>query len=186
MGTTLSSLLHSPLDVLHHSVWAHCAHTMTKMKIYWSITGGRKARMKHLMVLSQKFLNLRIFGKIGIICDQHHKEIRSKLADHGFPCIFIGYSKDHAGKAYQMLNYQTKTVILSRNVIWLHNNYCEFLGIKDSTKIQVIESYDLDLDPEDSNPKLEQHLGNFENVSSVDNNDDILDPVPVKKIPREL
>ena len=96
--------------------------------------------------------NLRTFGEIGIVSDQRSKKTRGKLKDRGFPCMFVGYPKDHAADTYKMFNLQTKKVIMSRNIIWLNKFYSEY---KKTEYKKVIEIYDEDED-EKKKPAAQQ------------------------------
>ena len=72
--------------------------------------------------------HLRTFGEMAIVHDG--KKIRSKLTNHGIPCMFIGYPDDHSPDVYQFLNLETEKVIMSRNYIWLNKSYGEFKNLK--------------------------------------------------------
>jgi len=80
---------------------------------------------------------------------QRDKKIRCKSADHGFPCLFIGYPDNHAGECYRMFNLETKKVILSRNVLWLDKNYAEYKGITQVNKTQIVQALESDSEEED-------------------------------------
>ena len=75
------------------------------------------------------------FGEIGIVADQKNKTICAKLQDRGIPCMFVGYPEDHSGDVYKMYNWQTQSIIQSRNIIWLSKTYGEYKGILKTKKI---------------------------------------------------
>ncbi len=132
---------------LRSGLWAQSADTATKMECllvekegeispYEKFYGKRPAFAKHL----------RIFGEMGIVSDQK-KTIRSKLADRGFSCMFVGYPAHHAGDTYSMLNLSTLRVIKTRNVTWLKKSYGEFKGLKGASDDEIVETYHLAEDP---------------------------------------
>ena len=51
------------------------------------------------------------------------KKISPKLADEGIPSMFVGYTKDHAGECYDMLNPPSRTIYQSRDVTELKQMY---------------------------------------------------------------
>ena len=57
--------------------------------------------------------HLRIFGEILIVTKHNNQHIQNKLEDHGTPCIFFGYAKDHAANVYIMLKLETNAVIIT-------------------------------------------------------------------------
>ena len=57
--------------------------------------------------------HLGTFGKIGIVTKHNNQHIKNKLEDHGTPCIFLGYAKDHAANVYRMLKLETNAVIIT-------------------------------------------------------------------------
>ena len=74
----------------------HCAISKIKQKNinkklpYHLFYNKHPAFLKHL----------RTFGEIGIVADHANKKIRGKLEDRGFPCMFVGYTTNHAGNVY--------------------------------------------------------------------------------------
>ena len=43
----------------------------------------------------------------------------SKLENQGIPCVFMGYAKNHAANVYWMLNLETNSIIITRDIKWL-------------------------------------------------------------------
>jgi predicted ABC-class ATPase len=87
---------------LRQLLWAQCANHATHLEnIQNSSTaselfyGKNPPRIKHL----------KIFGEVGIVHD--HKKLRVRLADCGIPCVFIGYSSNHAPNVYKFLTTNT-------------------------------------------------------------------------------
>ena len=51
--------------------------------------------------------------------------------------MFLGYAQNHTVGTYRMLNLRTKRILLIREVIWLKNNYGEYLSRKENTKSET-------------------------------------------------
>jgi hypothetical protein len=51
--------------------------------------------------------------------------------------MFVGYSVHHANDIYRMLNLYTKSIIQSRNIIWLNETYHDCIERKISQKEEV-------------------------------------------------
>jgi hypothetical protein len=62
-------------------------------------------------------------------------KIQGKLSDKVTVCVFVGYAVNHADDVYRLLNPKTKSIIKSRDVVWL--NKCYGAWIK-SKMIQVL------------------------------------------------
>jgi hypothetical protein len=71
---------------------------------------------------------LRSFAEIGVVTIKVN--IQSKLKNRGTSCMFVGYSVHHTNDAYRMLNLDTKSIIQSRNIIWLNEEYHDWMERK--------------------------------------------------------
>jgi len=74
-------------------------------------------------------INLCTFSEIGIVYD--NVKIKAKLDDRGFPCLFIGYTDDHSPGVFMFFNFNKKSVMLSRNVLWMNKYYAEYTKLPD-------------------------------------------------------
>jgi hypothetical protein len=119
--------------------------------------------------------NLHVFGEVAIISDQKNKLIRSKLADRGFPAIFIGYSEDHAIDVLEFFNDITKGVLLSRNVIWLNKNYGQYMNITDVHTTKIGESDEEQEDEESDEVKNPVNFEAKEETQEIE--DELVEPV---------
>jgi len=93
---------------------------------------------------------LRKFGEMGIV--YKNDPIKSKLADRGFPAVFVGYPSNHAEHTYQFYNVHTQKTFLSRNIIWLDKNYGDYYHL------QGVNIHTIPDDPEEEEiltPKFE-------------------------------
>jgi hypothetical protein len=46
-----------------------------------------------------------------------------KLADRGITCMLVGYADNHTGDCYEMLNWKTSRILVTRDVLWLKRMY---------------------------------------------------------------
>jgi hypothetical protein len=70
-----------------------------------------------------------------------------KLEERGITCMFVGYATDHSGDCFEMLNMQTKRIILTRDVQWLNRMYYEDSTIQEDDwrlDTDVMEGQDSD------------------------------------------
>ena len=56
--------------------------------------------------------------------------LKAKLEDQVKTCMFLGYDQNHTSGTYRMLNLCTKFIKLSRDGIWLHKTYGEYVSRK--------------------------------------------------------
>ena len=59
---------------------------------------------------------LRMFGEMCVVADTDKKLGRTKIDLRGKISLFVGYSTQHAGDVYRLLNPKTSRVIHSRDV----------------------------------------------------------------------
>ena len=45
------------------------------------------------------------------------------MQDRGIKCVMVGYASDHSSDTYEMLNWNTRRIMESRDVIWLNQMY---------------------------------------------------------------
>jgi hypothetical protein len=55
-------------------------------------------------------------------------DIQGKLTNRGTPCIFMGYSINHAHDVYRMLIMDTKKFINSQDIVWISSQVYTFVG----------------------------------------------------------
>ena len=65
---------------------------------------------------------------MAVVNDHSHK-IKSKLRNKGIPVILVGYPTHHSSDVFQFFNKETKRIILSRDAIWLNQNYSDYHGL---------------------------------------------------------
>ena len=109
-------------DQVRSGVWAECAMTVTFLSNITSIKN--KMICPHQLLFGSKPRlpeSLRSFGELGIVTTKG--DIQGKLSNRGTPCLFMGYSVNHAQDVYRMLNMNTKSIINSRDIIWVNQMY---------------------------------------------------------------
>jgi hypothetical protein len=140
-------------------LWVECAATATKLDNLLVTSSKETSPYEKFYGEPSPLSNhLRKFGEIGVVTKHNNNKIKSKLADRGVNCVFLGYARDHAPNVYRMLNLETNNVILTRDIVWLNKFYGEFMGI---TKTTV---YKIDLDEEDPEPKNQVEIVRLDEV----------------------
>ena len=74
--------------------------------------------------------HLRVFGEMCVVADTDNKVGRTKIDPRGKISLFAGYSTQHAGDVYRLLNPKTSRVIRSRYVKWIGKTWVEFYKTK--------------------------------------------------------
>ena len=107
--------------------------------------------------------HLRVFGEMCLVAATDNKVGRTKIDPRGKISLFVGYSTQHAGDVYRLLNPKTSRVIHSRYVKWIGKMWAEFYKIKmidrasgyvdPDENFQLEEEEDQDIDEEESKPK---------------------------------
>jgi hypothetical protein len=65
--------------------------------------------------------NIKIFGEMCVATTKN--KIQGKLSNKGNVCVFVGFTVNHADDVYRLLNPKTKSIIKSRDVVWLNKSY---------------------------------------------------------------
>ena len=96
------------------------------------------------------------------MADTNNKVGRTKIDPRGKVSLFVGYSTQHAGDVYRLLNLKTNRVIHSRDVKWIGKTWAEFYKIKmvdrasgyvDPDEDFQLEEEDQDIGEDDSEPE---------------------------------
>ena len=98
-----------------------------------------------------------------VVADTDNKVGKTKIDPRGKISLFVGYSTQHAGDVYRLLNPKTSRVIHSRDVKWTGITWAEFYKIKmidrasgyvdPDEDFQLEEEEDHDIDEEESEPE---------------------------------
>ena len=104
--------------------------------------------------------HLRVFGEMCVVADTDNKVGRTKTDPRGKISLFVGYSTQHAGDVYRLLNPKTSRVIHSRDVKWTGKMWAEFYRIKmiDRASGYVVPDEDLQLEEEEDQDEQEEEI----------------------------
>ena len=104
--------------------------------------------------------HLRVLGEMCVVADTDNKVGRTKIDPRGKISLFVGYSTQHAGDVYRLLNPKTSRVIHSTDVKWIGKTWAEFYNIKmidrasgyvdPDEDFQLEEEEDQDIEEEES------------------------------------
>ena len=98
--------------------------------------------------------HLKVFGEMCVVADTDNKVGRTKIDPRGKISLFVGYSTQHAGDVYRLLNPKTSRVIHSRDVKWIGKMIDRASGYIDPEEdFQHEEEEDQDIDEEESEPE---------------------------------
>jgi hypothetical protein len=78
-------------------------------------------------------MNLKRFGEMCMVTTKN--KIQGKLSNKGTVCVFVGYAVNHADDVYRLLNSETKSIIISRDVVWLNKSYVAWIKSKNGTSV---------------------------------------------------
>ena len=92
--------------------------------------------------------HLRTFCEMGIVTISNTNKTKSKLADRGIPCVFVGYARNHAGNVYRMFNMKTNKVMITRDIIWIGKFYGDYMGITKKNVTHLMDGHDISHDSE--------------------------------------
>ena len=74
--------------------------------------------------------HLKVIGEMCIVADTNNKVGRTKIDPRGKISLFVGYSTQHAGDVYRLLNPKMSRAIHYRDVKWIGKTWAEFYKIK--------------------------------------------------------
>ena len=155
----------------------HAAFTMTKSQQLWCEAAQAATMLDNILVQDSaksppftQFLgvdaryakHLRGFGEMCVVADTDNIVDRTKIDPRGKISLFVGYSTQHAGDVYRLLNPKTNRVIHSRDAKWTGKMWAEFYKIKmidtasgyvgPDEDFQLEEEEDQDVEEEDLEP----------------------------------
>ena len=145
-------------------LWCEAAQTTTLLdKLLVQDTAKSPPFTQCFGVDAKYAKHLRFFGEMCVVADTDNKVGRTKIDPRGKIILFFGYSTQHAGDVYKLLNSKTSRVIQSRDVTWIGNTWAELYKIKmidrasgyvdPDEDFQLEEEEDQDIDEEESKPE---------------------------------
>ena len=123
----------------------HAAFTMAKRQQLWCEAAQTATMLDNILVQERaksppftQFFGVdakyakhsRVFGKMCVVADTDNKVGRTKIDPRGKISLFVGYSTQHAGDVYRLLNPKTSRVIHSRDVKWIGKHGQRFTRLK--------------------------------------------------------
>ena len=100
-----------------------------------------------------------------VVADTDNKVGRTKIDPRDKFSLFVGYSTQHAGDVYRLLNPKTNRVIHSRDVKWTGKTWAEFYKMKmidrasgyvDPDEYLQLEEQEEEIEPEEDEPAVTQ------------------------------
>jgi hypothetical protein len=129
---------------MRRGLWTQCAKTAGQLEnIIVSKEGDQSPAEKFHGENPKWSKYLRTFGEVAILNDDKHRKIKGKLADRGYPAIFVGYPDNQPSDVYEFMKLSTRAVVKSRNIYWLKQTYGTYKNI---TQVNVLQAIDEDDD----------------------------------------
>ena len=101
-------------------LWCEAAQTATMLVSILVQERAKSPPFAQFFGVNAKYAkHLRVFGKMCVVADTDNKVGRTKIYPRGKISLFLGYSTQHSGDVYRLLNPTTSRVIHSRDVKWI-------------------------------------------------------------------
>ena len=165
MGRARAMMNHAGFTMAkRQQLWCEAAWTATLLDNILVQDSAKSPAFTQFCGVDAKYAkHLRVFGEICVVADTDNKVGRTKIDPRGKIRLFVGYSTQHAGDVYRLLNPETSSVIHSRDVKWIDKTWAEFYKIKmidrasghvdPDDDFQLEEEEDQDIEEEDSKPE---------------------------------
>ena len=112
-------------------LWCEAAQTATLLdKILVQDSAKSPPYTQFIGVDAKYAKHLKVFGEMCVVADANNKVGRTKIDPRGKISLFVGYSTQHAGDLYRLLNPKTHRVIHCRDVKWIGKTWAELYKIK--------------------------------------------------------
>ena len=172
MGRARQMMDHSGFTMAkRQQLWCGAAQTATLLDNILVQDRAKSPPFTQYFGVDAKYAkHLRVFGEMCVVADTHNKVGMTKIDPRGEISIFVGYSTQHAGDVYRLLNPKTSRVIHSRDVKWIRKTWAEL------HKIKMIDRSSRYLDPDENfqlEEEEEQDIGEEESKPGEDNSDAI-------------
>ena len=129
---------------MRKGLWAQCAKIASQLENIIVSNEGELSPAEKFHGENPRWSNcLRTFGEVAILTDDKHRKIKGKLADRGYPAIFVGYPDNQPSDVYEFMKLSNRSIVKSRNVYWLKQSYGTYKKI---TQVNVLS---IDDDNED-------------------------------------
>ena len=121
MGRARALMNHAGLTLAkRQQLWCEAAQTATMLDNILTQDSAKSPPFTQLFGVDAKYAeHLRVFGEMCVVADTDNKVGRTKIDPRGKICLFVGYSTQHAGDVYRLINPKTSSAIHSRDVKWI-------------------------------------------------------------------
>jgi hypothetical protein len=82
---------------------------------------------------ARRLRNLKRFGEMCMATTKN--KIQGKLSNKGIVCVFVRYAVNHVNDVYRLLNTKIRSIIKSRDVVWLNKSYGTWIKSKNDTSV---------------------------------------------------
>ena len=162
MGRARAMMNHAGFTMARRQqLWCEAAQTATMLDNILVQESAKSPPFTHFFGADAKYAkHLRVFGKMCVVADTDNKVGRTKIDPRGKISLFVGYSTQHAGDVYRLMNPKTSRVIHSRDVKWTGKMWAEFYKIKmiDRASGYVDPDEDLQLEEEEDQDEQEEEI----------------------------
>ena len=160
MGRARAMMNHAGFTMAkRQQLWSEAAQTATMLDNILVQESAKSPPFTQFFGVDAKYVkHLRVFSEMCVVADTDNKVGRTKIDPRGKISLFVGYSTQHAGDVYRLLNPKTSRVIHSRDVKWIGKMWAEFYKIKmiDRASGYVDPDEDLQLEQEDQDEQEEE------------------------------
>ena len=112
-------------------MWCEAAQTATMLDNILVQESAKSPPFTQFFGVDAKYAKLlRVFGEMCVVADTDNKVGSTKNDPRGKINLFVGYSTQHAGDVYRLLNPKTSRVIHSRDVKWIGKHGQSFTRLK--------------------------------------------------------
>ena len=143
-------------------LWCEAAQTATLLDHILVQDSAKSPPFTQFFGVDAKYAkHLRVFGEMCVVANTDNKVVRTKIDPRSKISLFVGYSTQHAGDVYRLLNPKTSRVIhSSSDVKWIGKTWAEFSKIKmiDRASGYVDPDEDLQLEEEEDQDEQEKEL----------------------------
>ena len=171
MGRARAMMNHAGFKMAkRQQLWCQAAQTATMLDNILVQESAMSPPFTQFFGVDAKYAkHLRVFGEMCVVADTDNKVGRTKIDPRGKISLFVGYSTQHAGDVYRLLNPKTSRVIHSRDVKWIGKTWAEFYKIKmiDRASGHVDPDEDLQLEEDEDQDEQEEEIEPEEDEQEV-------------------
>ena len=132
MGRARAMMNHAGFTMaMRQQLWCLKAQTATLLDNILVQDSAKSPPFTQIFGVDAKYSkHLRVFGEMCVVADTDNKLGRTKIDPRSKISLFVGYSTQHAGDVYRLLNPKTSRLIHSRDVKLIGIMWAEFYKIK--------------------------------------------------------